>query len=92
MPVDRIRKHALASGILGILLTAAPMMASQERPKPEQVLMHAKLEVVLPDFPAQGLILDIGGGEKASSASSRESRSWPSTSASASSRTLPASP
>jgi len=36
--------------------------AAQERPKPEQILEHQKLEVVVPDFPAQGLILDIGGG------------------------------
>jgi ubiquinone/menaquinone biosynthesis C-methylase UbiE len=35
---------------------------AQERPKSDQLLIHAKLEVVLPDFPAQGLILDIGGG------------------------------
>ena len=36
--------------------------SSQQMPKPEQVLKHDKLEVVLPDFPAEGLILDIGGG------------------------------
>ncbi len=35
---------------------------AQQEPKPEQVLKHDKLEVVLPDFPAEGLILDIGGG------------------------------
>ena len=35
---------------------------AQQKPKPEQVLKHDKLEVVLPDFPAEGLILDIGGG------------------------------
>jgi SAM-dependent methyltransferase len=62
MPVVRAREQALVIGTLGLILAAAPMTASQERPKPEQVLMHAKLEVVLPDFPAQGLILDIGGG------------------------------
>jgi len=48
-----------------ILMSSSPLGAyslAQERPKPGQVLMHAKLEVVLPDFPAQGLILDIGGG------------------------------
>ncbi len=37
-------------------------VAGQERPKPEQVFDHPKLEVTIPDFPAQGLILDIGGG------------------------------
>jgi len=36
--------------------------SSRQEPKPEQVLKHDKLEVVLPDFPAEGLILDIGGG------------------------------
>jgi SAM-dependent methyltransferase len=35
---------------------------AQERPKPEQALKHEQLEVSVPDFPAQGLILDIGGG------------------------------
>jgi SAM-dependent methyltransferase len=62
MPVGTIRNHALASAIFGVLLTAASMPASQERPEPGQILGHAKLEVVVPDFPAQGLILDIGGG------------------------------
>jgi len=36
--------------------------SSRQEPKPEQVLKHDKLEIVLPDFPAAGLILDIGGG------------------------------
>jgi SAM-dependent methyltransferase len=48
-----------------MLATAASIPAGagpQERPKPEQVLQHARLEVDLPDFPARGLILDIGGG------------------------------
>ncbi len=36
--------------------------AAQERPKPEQVYNHPRLEVAVPDFPAAGLILDIGGG------------------------------
>ena len=44
------------------LLIASQTAAAQERPKPEQVLQHDKLQVVLPDFPAEGLILDIGGG------------------------------
>jgi len=42
-----------------VVSTAAP---AQERPKPEQVYRHDKLEVVVPDFPAEGLILDVGGG------------------------------
>jgi SAM-dependent methyltransferase len=43
---------------------AAPVLlaAAQDRPTPDQVLYHPKLEVVLPDFAAEGLILDIGGG------------------------------
>ncbi len=36
--------------------------AAQERPKPEQIYEHPKLEVTLSSFPAEGLILDIGGG------------------------------
>ena len=35
---------------------------AQERPKPEQTIVHPRLEVAVPDFPAQGLVLDIGGG------------------------------
>jgi ubiquinone/menaquinone biosynthesis C-methylase UbiE len=48
-----------------MIMTAASIPAGaapQERPKPEQILQHTRLEVDLPDFPAQGLILDIGGG------------------------------
>ncbi len=36
--------------------------AAQQRPRPEQVYNHPKLEVAVPDFPAEGLILDVGGG------------------------------
>lgn len=35
---------------------------AQERPKPEQIYEHPRLEVVVPSFPAKGLLLDIGGG------------------------------
>jgi SAM-dependent methyltransferase len=56
------RRPALVAGISGVLLAAALILTAQERPKSEQTIVHAKLEVVLPDFPAQGLILDIGGG------------------------------
>ncbi len=49
-----------------VLLAAALLCSgtgrAQERPKPEEVLRSPKLEVVLSDFPAEGLILDIGGG------------------------------
>ncbi len=40
----------------------AGFAAAQDRPKPEQIFEHTKLEVVVPDFPAEGLLLDIGGG------------------------------
>jgi SAM-dependent methyltransferase len=53
---------ALTLLIIGLLIAPAPAAASQERPRPEQVLTHARLAVALPDFPAEGLILDIGGG------------------------------
>jgi len=56
------RRPALAAGISGVLLAAALVLTAQERPKPGQIIAHAKLDVAVPDFPAQGLILDIGGG------------------------------
>jgi SAM-dependent methyltransferase len=57
----RLRSLCPALSVL-LLISFAAAAAAQERPKPEQVLQHDKLEVVLPDFPAEGLILDIGGG------------------------------
>ncbi len=48
--------------LLALAVTIAVGAAGQERPKPEQVYVHEKLEVSMPDFPAEGLILDIGGG------------------------------
>ena len=62
MTAGKKRRPPFMTGISGILLAAALVLAAQERPKPEQILRHAKLEVVLPDFPAEGLIMDIGGG------------------------------
>jgi SAM-dependent methyltransferase len=56
------QRRVLATALAITLLAARPIHAAQERPKPEQILPHDKLEVVLPDFPAEGLILDIGGG------------------------------
>ena len=47
--------------IFAVALFAGRALA-QERPKPEQVYQHPKLEVVVADFAAEGLILDIGGG------------------------------
>ncbi len=55
----RNRSAALAAAVL---FAAAAVAAAQERPKPEQIQKHPPLEVTVPDFPAQGLILDIGGG------------------------------
>ena len=62
MSATRSRERALAAGLALLLLAAAPALVSQERPTPGQIITHAKLEVTVPDFPAQGLILDIGGG------------------------------
>lgn len=62
MFTGKSRKPALAAGMSGVLLASAFALAAQERPKPDQWIRHAKLEVVLPDFPAEGLIMDIGGG------------------------------
>lgn len=44
------------------LFAAASVLQAQTSSKPVQFLPHPKLEVVLDDFPASGLILDIGGG------------------------------
>ncbi len=45
-----------------LIISIGGFTAAQERPKPEQIQAHERLEVILPDFAAQGLILDIGGG------------------------------
>jgi SAM-dependent methyltransferase len=55
-------RHIAATAFSAVLLAAVIVLAAQERPKPEQVLRHDKLEVVVPDFRAESLILDIGGG------------------------------
>jgi SAM-dependent methyltransferase len=44
------------------LLSVASASIGRQRPSPEQVFRHSRLEVDLPDFAAEGLILDIGGG------------------------------
>lgn len=62
MPTEKSLKPVVAIALAGVLTVSAPLLVPQDRPKPEQVLTHAKLEVAIPDFPAQGLILDIGGG------------------------------
>ena len=62
MFIGKSRKPALVAGISAVLAAATIFLTAQERPKPEEILRHARLEVVLPDFPAEGLIMDIGGG------------------------------
>jgi SAM-dependent methyltransferase len=53
----------LTAGVAVALgLASTPVPAAQERPKPEPVYKHERLDVTLQDFPAKGLILDIGGG------------------------------
>jgi ubiquinone/menaquinone biosynthesis C-methylase UbiE len=54
-----VRFHWILAFVLSI---TACFAATQERPKPEQILEHPRLEVSLTVFPARGLILDIGGG------------------------------
>jgi len=48
--------------VLILVNILAVVSTAQQRPTPEQRLTHPRLEVTLPDFPAEGLILDIGGG------------------------------
>ena len=55
-------RHITARALSAVLIAAVLVLAAQERPNPGQFLVHPKLEVVVPDFRAEGLILDIGGG------------------------------
>lgn len=61
MTLPTRRAFLTATALAAVLVLSFPAPA-QERPTPEQIISHDKLEVVLPDFPAEGLILDIGGG------------------------------
>ncbi len=56
------RRPVLVTAALAAVFVLSFTALAQERPKPEQIMKHEKLEIVLPDFPAEGLILDIGGG------------------------------
>jgi SAM-dependent methyltransferase len=47
---------------LAVLVLASLSVSAQERSGLAQFVIHPKLEVAVPDFPAEGLILDIGGG------------------------------
>jgi SAM-dependent methyltransferase len=47
---------------LAVLVLASSPASAQERSGLAQFVVHPKLEVAVPDFPAEGLILDIGGG------------------------------
>jgi SAM-dependent methyltransferase len=53
--------HPALAGFV-FLACAALAAPAQDRPNFAQFVMHPKLEVMVPDFPAEGLILDIGGG------------------------------
>lgn len=55
-------KKAIPLAVLAAAAVPAILSAAQDRPSPDQVLSQPKLEVVLSDFAAEGLILDIGGG------------------------------
>jgi len=61
-------QNILALGTVVFLLAAGPGIGSASDPQSSQnpaasrYYMHAKLEVAVSDFPAEGLILDIGGG------------------------------
>lgn len=55
--------HPVCVVLVALILSAASAApAGQDRPDMSQYARHPKLEVVVPDFPAEGLILDIGGG------------------------------
>ncbi len=53
---------AAAASLLLAAGLAFGSASSPQQTKPRVTFIHPKLEVVLPDFPAEGLILDIGGG------------------------------
>jgi SAM-dependent methyltransferase len=62
MTVHRHRQPPLAALVVVLLLSFPAAAAAQERSGLAQFVIHPKLEVAVADFPAQGLILDIGGG------------------------------
>ncbi len=62
MLIKENRHIAAVAFSMALLLIATLIVSAQEQSKPEQIIKHDRLEVVLPDFPAEGLILDIGGG------------------------------
>jgi ubiquinone/menaquinone biosynthesis C-methylase UbiE len=59
---NRLVVTAICAGVVAGGITAALVFAAQEKPTMAQFVIHPKLEVAVPDFPAEGLILDIGGG------------------------------
>jgi SAM-dependent methyltransferase len=52
--------HAILFSALAMI--AVPVADNGQQSPPASFARHPKLEVVVPDFPAEGLILDIGGG------------------------------
>jgi len=51
-----------AAASLFVAAAASGAALSPQDAKAGQRFIHPRLEIVLPDFPAEGLILDIGGG------------------------------
>jgi len=61
----KIQKTILTFAISLLVVFAGAGFAfsvAGERPPQNKPTVHARLEIILPDFPAEGLILDIGGG------------------------------
>lgn len=56
-----MKKSIFLTILISVSLFAV-LSSAQQSPAAGQRLTHPKLEVVIPDFPAEGLILDIGGG------------------------------
>jgi len=56
------RNRLIVTALSAVLIAAGLVLSAREKPKIDQLLIHPKLEVIVPDFRAEGLILDIGGG------------------------------
>ena len=62
MIAKRLLEFCRVAVMLGLAVAGASVPRAQDRLKPEQIFEHPGLDVDLPDFPARGLILDVGGG------------------------------
>jgi SAM-dependent methyltransferase len=58
----RIEGEWALGGMSGTLALTRTGDAQPAQAKPQPFATHPKLEVVVPNFPAEGLILDVGGG------------------------------